>query len=214
MGIEENLTKIKSKIRNAELLIVTKEATDEDVQKLIDLGYKEFGENRIQNLGLRAKKFSNVRWHMIGHLQSNKARNAVELCKAIHSVDSLKLARKINAAAKEKNKIQKIFIEVNVSGEESKYGISENELAELISEVRKMENLWLLGLMTMAPFVEAEQTRPYFRKLKQLADKFSLKELSMGMSNDYWVAIEEGATVVRIGTAVFEWGKANKRINK
>lgn len=204
MGIKENLEKIESEIGNAKLLIITKLRSEAEIRELINLGYNEFGENKIQELEKRAEKFPGVTWHMVGHVQSNKAGKAVELCEVIHSVDSLKLARKIDSAAKEIGKVQRIFVEVNVAGEESKYGISENELEHLIDEIKRMKNIELLGLMTMAPFIEAEETRKYFRKLKQLAGRFGLKGLSMGMSNDYRQAVSEGATLLRIGTAVFE----------
>lgn len=210
MGIKENYELVKSRIGqinpNCKLVIITKNRSVEQIEKLISLGHRDFGENRLQELEEKVGKVEGAVWHFVGHLQSNKAKRATLLCEMIHSIDSIKLARKINNAAAELGKKQKILIEVNVSGEAAKYGIKPSVLANFLGEIKKLnlENIAILGLMTMAPFMEAEKTRPYFKKLRELAEGFGLKELSIGMTNDYIVALEEGATIVRIGTAIFE----------
>lgn len=212
--IAENLSRIKKQIeasaaksgrgaKDLTLVAITKNTPDEKVAELISLGQHHFGENKVQELERKAEHFNDLHWHLVGHLQTNKVNTAVKYAEYIHSVDSEKIAKKIDEVAGKSGKKQKIFVEVNVSGEESKYGISENELPELINQINKMKNIELLGLMTMAPLVEEQACRPCFRKLRQLAGKFGLKGLSMGMSNDYGVAVEEGATFVRIGTALF-----------
>ena len=212
--ISNNYERIIKEINSANpecrLVAVTKNHSADEVRELIELGQKDFGENKLQELTEKAdalkKEMSEgkIIWHFIGHLQSNKAKKAVELCEWIHSVESLKLAKKIDSAAEEFNKKQKILIEVNVAGEENKYGLNPAEVEDFVNELKGMDNLDVKGLMTMAPFVEAEETRPYFKKLKELADKLGLEELSMGMSNDYRVALEEGASFVRIGSLLFE----------
>jgi len=207
---ERIIKEINSVNPECRLVAVTKNHSADEVRELIELGQKDFGENKLQELAEKADALEKemregkITWHFIGHLQSNKAKKAVELCEWIHSVESLKLAKKIDSAAEEFNKKQKILIEVNVAGEENKYGLNPAEVEDFVNELKGMDNLDVKGLMTMAPFVEAEETRPYFKKLKELADKLGLEELSMGMSNDYRVALEEGASFVRIGSLLFE----------
>jgi pyridoxal phosphate enzyme (YggS family) len=143
-------------------------------------------------------------WHLIGRLQSNKARRAVELFSTIQSVDSFKLAERLDRIAGELGKQLPVFIEVNLGGEDSKAGALPDEVLPLCEQVAKLDNLELKGLMAVPPFFdEAEQARPFFRRLRILRDQAQLKELSMGMSSDFEIAIEEGATLVRIGTALF-----------
>lgn len=188
------------------LIAVTKTVSHHTVSEAINLGLTDIGESYIQEAAEKFPYINNLKKatkHLVGHLQSNKAKKAVQIFDVIHSVDSLKLAKKMSHYCVEYNKIIDIFIEVNISGEESKFGVKEEELQDLINEIRNLKNLNLIGLMTIAPEIEPELTRPYFRRLKQLADKFKLKELSMGMTNDYKIAIEEGATFVRIGSAIF-----------
>src|SRR5208283_2331993 len=150
-----------------------------------------------------------IEWHLIGPLQKNKAKYAVRLFDLIHTINSVELAEEINRQAEKIDKIEKVLVQVKLSGEETKHGVPEEELVPLLKTVKGMDNLRLKGLMAIPPFFEnPEMTRPYFRRLRELSDMaekagFELTELSMGMSNDFEVAIEEGATMVRIGTALF-----------
>ena len=213
--LEKNYLEVKEKINavnhSCRLVVVSKGRSAAELRKLIALGQNDFGENKVQELEDKAEELAEemkqdrITWHFIGHLQGNKAKRAVGLCGLIHSVDSFKLAGKINEAAKESGKVQKILIEINISGEESKYGVKPGEAEKFLQEIKdcRFENLEIAGLMGMAPLVEKEKARPYFRKLKGIAEKLGLKELSMGMSNDYEIALEEGATIARIGTAIF-----------
>lgn len=188
------------------LVAVTKGVSVEAINEALEAGLRVFGENRVQETLKKQKELvsKNIIWHMIGHLQRNKARQAVGLFDLIHSVDSLALSEAINRYAAAIDKTQRILIEVKLSPEPSKTGISKEHLPELISEVSGMPNLRLEGLMTMPPYSpEPEHSRPYYRELRGLAKEFGLKELSMGMSGDFEVAIEEGATMVRVGSAIF-----------
>ena len=188
------------------LVAITKNVPHHTVSEAINSGLTDIGESYIQEAAEKFPQIKNLKKatkHLVGHLQSNKAKKAVQLFDVIHSVDSKKLAHKLSHYCIEYNKIIDIFIEVNLSKEETKFGIKEEELKDLIEEIKNLKNLNLLGLMTIAPEIESELTRPYFRRLKKLADKFNLKELSMGMTSDYKIAIEEGSTYVRIGTAIF-----------
>ncbi|NOX19713.1 MAG: YggS family pyridoxal phosphate-dependent enzyme [Nitrospirae bacterium] len=196
------------------LIAVTKTVSAERIKEAVDLGIRLIGENRVQEAKekierLRDELPETVQWHMIGHLQKNKVRPAVMLFDMIQSVDSIELARKINRVAADFGKVQRVLIQVKLSEEETKHGVSEEALEALVEEVLSLENLSLEGLMTIPPFFEdPELVRPYFRRLRQLRDKlnekgYRLKELSMGMSGDYEVAVEEGATMVRVGTAIF-----------
>lgn len=194
-----------SRVRLIGASAASKGVTDEMVLAAIDAGLSDFGENylqeakqRITNLGSRAAEVS---WHFIGHLQSNKAAAAVELFDTVESVDSLHLAQQLSRRAA---KPLRVLLEVNVSGEKSKYGFPPSEVASAVSEIRTLTNIDLAGLMTMAPEVDdPEETRPVFRTLRELAEANGLHELSMGMTNDFEIAVEEGATMVRIGRALF-----------
>ncbi|MFH1586294.1 MAG: YggS family pyridoxal phosphate-dependent enzyme [Candidatus Diapherotrites archaeon] len=203
-GIAEACKKAGRNPEEVKLVAVTKNRSIGKINELISLGVRDLGENKLQELLGKVDSVEGVNWHFVGHLQSNKARKAVENCEWIHSVDSLKLAAKIDSAASEIGKRQKILLEVNVSGEKSKYGLEPEKLGDVVGEIKKMRNLDLQGFMAMAPLVGAEETRRYFSALKELGEKFNLPELSMGMSNDFAVAVEEGATMVRIGTSLFE----------
>ena len=197
------------------LISVTKTVGIDKIKEVIDLGLRIFGENRVQEAKEKISKFeirnSNLRieWHLIGHLQKNKAKTAVELFDLIHSLDSVELADTLNKYAEKAGKVQRVLLEVKLSEEETKHGVSRKDLMGLIEAVSDMKNLKLEGVMTMPPFFEnPEMARPFFRELRELRDKaekagFELPELSMGMTNDYEVAIEEGATMVRIGTGIF-----------
>ncbi len=197
------------------LVAVSKTHPSDIVREAIAAGATDLGENRVQEAD---EKISEVgpaaaRWHLIGHLQSNKARRAVQLFDLIHSVDSAALARKLNRACEELRRAElPVLIQVDLGHEPTKFGADEKQLMNLVSAVRDCERLRLTGLMTLPPFFDdAEQTRPFFVRLRQLRDQFSAQgvfgdrkgELSMGMTHDFEVAIEEGATMVRVGTAIF-----------
>lgn len=186
------------------LLAVTKVFPVEVIHEAYALGMREFGENYVQEFegkfpqveGLTGAKF-----HLIGHLQSNKSRKAAEMFDVVQTIDSAKLARRI---AEQSPKEREVMIEVKLSHEAAKHGCPPEELAAMVEEIRGIPNLKLTGLMTMPPWDEdAETARPYFVKLRALAEKYGLPQLSMGMSNDLEVAIEEGSTIVRVGTALF-----------
>ncbi|HQD35970.1 MAG TPA: YggS family pyridoxal phosphate-dependent enzyme [Thermodesulfovibrio thiophilus] len=195
------------------LIAVTKSQPIDKIIESVDLGLRVFGENKVQEAKQKIEKLNefnfNIEWHMIGHLQSNKVKEAVRLFEIIHSVDSDKLAILIDKEASKIKKIQRALIQVKLSEEETKYGINEDAVEEIFKLSKKLKYLQIEGLMTIPPyFVNPEDTRPYFRKLRQIKEELSqkgypLQELSMGMSNDFEVAIEEGSTMVRIGTAIF-----------
>ena len=195
------------------LMAVTKTVDDDRILEAIEAGVDIMGENYIQEAKRKIEmKDVDVKWHMIGHLQSNKAKYAVRLFDMIHSVDRMKLAMELDRRSATAGRVTDILIEVNVSGEESKNGISANEAPDLISQISLLDNLSIRGLMTMPPwFDDPEDARPFFVALRELRDKIiaedikgvEMRELSMGMSGDYRVAVEEGATIVRIGTAIF-----------
>ncbi len=193
------------------LIAVTKGQPIEKIIEAADLGLRIFGENRVQEAREKIAQIKgfNLQWHMIGHLQTNKVKEAVRIFTLIHSLDSEKLAIKIDNEAKKIDKIQRVLIEVKLSEEDSKFGVKEEELENFIDAIVNLKHLKIEGLMTMPSYFEnPEDVRPYFRRLRQLRDTLSekypfLRELSMGMSHDFEIAIEEGATMVRIGTALF-----------
>ncbi len=195
------------------LIAVSKTKPLENIEELIEIGVEDFGENKVQELCDKYEHVSQpVRFHLIGHLQTNKVKYIVDKACLIHSVDSLKLAQTIQKEAAKKQVIAQILIEVNVAEEDSKFGLHTEDVIPFIQEISTMPNLHVNGLMTIAPFVDdPEDNREYFRTLKQLSlditskniDNIDMNVLSMGMTNDYKVAIEEGATMVRVGTAIF-----------
>ncbi len=204
------------------LVAVSKTRTPAAIQAAYACGLRDFGENRVEEAESKIPEVENrlgggITWHMIGHIQSRKARRAAQFAHFIHSVDSVKLARRLDQAAKERQRIIPILLECNVSGEESKYGFAASdddnwdELRESVMGIAKCRNLQLRGLMTMAPIAEdPEMARPVFAKLRRLRDFLAssltgldLPDLSMGMTDDFEVAIEEGATILRIGRAIF-----------
>jgi PLP dependent protein len=195
------------------LLAVTKVFPAAAIREAYALGLREFGENYVQEFEGKAaevRELAGARFHLIGHLQSNKSRKAVEIFDVIQTVDSAKLARRLQETVPEGSKLLDVMLEVKLAGEEAKSGAAPEALPELIAVVRGCQRLRLRGLMTMPPWSEdAETSRPYFRRLRELAERHELPELSMGMSNDFEVAIQEGATCVRVGTALF--GKRQKR---
>jgi PLP dependent protein len=186
------------------VLAVSKKSQADDIREAVKHGFGIFGESRIEAIekwqGLQDLA---VEKHMIGHLQTNKVKTAVEFFDVIQSLDSLKLAKEIDLRARNISKLMSVMIEVNVSGEEQKYGISPLEVEHFYDKVVKLTNLKVTGLMAMAPYVQPEETRPYFRQLKQINDILMLPNLSMGMTNDLEVAIEEGSNMIRIGTGIF-----------
>jgi len=200
------------------LVAVTKTVDTERIKEAVEYGLRVFGESRVQEAQEKISKFeirnSNLRieWHLVGHLQRNKAKVAVQLFDLIHSLDSVELAKELNKYAEKAGKVQRVLIQIKLAEEETKHGISKEGLVYLIHEVDKMKHLKPEGLMTIPPFFDApEMARPYFKELRELRDKinglrvtgYELRDLSMGMTNDFEVAIEEGATLVRIGTAIF-----------
>lgn len=204
--ISENIFKIRNIIGpNVGLVCVTKNIPVEKIIEAISCGVDIIGESRVEEALEKYDKLpKGISWHLIGHLQTRKVKDAVRIFDLIHSVDSVHLAQEINKRAGAIGKIQDILLEVNISGEPTKYGFNPQEVGSAIDEIKKLPNVRVLGLMTMAPLVDdPELTRPIFRKLKKMADGFGLIHLSMGMSNDYMVAVQEGATMVRIGSAIF-----------
>jgi pyridoxal phosphate enzyme (YggS family) len=195
------------------LIAVSKTKPLELVREAYEAGARDFGENKVQDLLDRIEALpSDIRWHMIGHLQRNKVKYIVGKVAMIHSVDSLRLAEEISRESLKRQVETDILIEVNVAGEESKFGVCLSETVSLVEEIAKLPAVHIRGLMTIAPFVEdAEENRQIFRKLKQLSvdierkniDNVNMSALSMGMTGDYPVAIEEGATYVRVGTGIF-----------
>jgi pyridoxal phosphate enzyme (YggS family) len=195
------------------LVCVTKEAPVDRMKEALGAGARTFGENRVQEAAAKHPSFGpEVEWHLVGHLQTNKARDAVRIFNLIHSVDSLRLASEIDKEARKAGKVQDILIQVNTSGEASKFGIKPEEAGGLLKEISALANVRALGLMTIAPEADdPEAVRPYFRKLRELRDNinavcrmpYAVRHLSMGMTNDFEVAIEEGATLVRVGRGIF-----------
>ncbi len=228
MQIEENIARVRERIERAAkkssrpgesiaLMAVSKTIPPERIREAYQAGLRLFGENRVQEFSGKADFIADLhgaQWHLIGHLQSNKAARAAELFHAIASVDSLRLAERLHAAAEKLKKILPVLIEVNVGGESAKSGVApiSNEMESILRAAPDLSSLEVRGLMTIPPFGNSpEEARPYFRMLRELRDeiaarklpKIKMDELSMGMSHDFEVAIEEGSTCVRIGTAIF-----------
>jgi pyridoxal phosphate enzyme (YggS family) len=212
--IKDTAEACKRPMASIRLVAVSKTMPAEVVRDAIGTGISDLGENYIQEAKekINALAAYPVTWHFIGHLQSNKAKYAVRLFDLIHSVDSLKLAQELNKYAQKNDKIQAILIQVNVAKEVSKSGVYIEDTVQLLKEVSRLENIAVKGLMTMPPYFNApEKARPFFTALRELRDQIkmeaipniSMDELSMGMTGDFEAAIEEGATIVRIGTAIF-----------
>ncbi len=203
--------------RQIAIIAVTKKASAEETLFLIEnTDAKAIAESRVLQayskfsyLAERSVKFRKIKKHFIGHLQRNKAKYAVELFDVIQSVDSIRIAEEINKRALSIGKVQEAFIEVNIAGESTKYGISPENAEEFYMKLLKLTSIKITGLMCIAPFLEKELTRKYFRKLFELNKKLKLDWLSMGMTNDFEVAIEEGSNMVRIGTAIFKKPEKN-----
>jgi hypothetical protein len=225
MAIKKNLEALRNRIKIAahrvarnpdeiKLVAVTKSVDVNQIEEAIDAGVNIIGENRVQEAKKKYSQLKNndVKWHLIGHLQRNKVKDAIEIFDMIQSVDTIHLAKEIDKRAGIANKIMDILIQVNTSGEETKFGISPHLTLEIIQQIAKFKNIRIKGLMTIAPLVvNPEDTRPYFRILAKLRDKITskrienveMKYLSMGMTNDFEVAIEEGSNMIRIGRAIF-----------
>ena len=224
MSVCENYLAVEEKVKEAcrragrsrdevTLIAVSKTKPMSMIEELLPLGVVDFGENKVQELTAKEEALpSHIRWHMIGHLQRNKVKYIVDKSFLIHSVDSLRLAEAISQEAGKKNVTANILIEVNVAGEDSKFGVRPEETAALAEAISKLPNISVKGLMTIAPFVEnAEENREVFRNLRKLSvdieekkfNNVTMAVLSMGMTGDYEVAIEEGATMVRVGTGIF-----------
>jgi pyridoxal phosphate enzyme (YggS family) len=222
--ISDNLARVRERIETAarrcgrdplkvRLVAVSKTVLAEKVRQAIEAGVKILGENYVQEAQKKIEVLGhNVAWHFIGHLQTNKTKVAVRLFDLIHSVDSLNLAQELNRQAQEQGKVLPVLLQVNLSGETTKFGAREKEISEIMEKLSTMEGLLVKGLMTMPPYFEdPEASRPYYVELRKLIERLgrlklsriSIEELSMGMSNDFEVAVEEGATLVRVGTAIF-----------
>ncbi len=222
--LKENLEHVQENIKKAckkagrstdevTLIAVSKTKPVEMLQEIYDEGIREFGENKVQEMCSKMEVMpSDIRWNMIGHLQTNKVKYIVGKTSLIHSVDSLHLAKEIQKQAVKNDVICDILVEVNIAGEETKFGTSRDEAIALVEEIAKLDHIRIKGLMTIAPFVDdPEDNREYFKAIKQLSvdiaakniDNVSMNVLSMGMTGDYTVAIEEGATMVRVGTGIF-----------
>lgn len=215
--VEENVQKACMKAgRNREdvtLIAVSKTKPVSMLSEIYNCGIRDFGENKVQEICEKRDLLpADIKWHMIGHLQRNKVKYIIKDTALIHSVDSYRLAEEINIQARKINRIVPILIEVNIAGEASKFGIAKEEALQLTEEIAGLTNIKVQGLMTIAPYVEnPEENRPYFKKIRELSvdiakeniDNVSMDILSMGMTGDYMAAIEEGATIVRVGTGIF-----------
>ena len=224
--IEKNLLELQERIESAcsrsiynlesvELIISTKYVDAGIIRILSELGISCIGENRLQDTERKKEELNDLdlRWHMFGHLQRNKVKKAVRIFDLIHSVESVTLAKEINKESEKLGKNTRILVEVNVSGEETKYGLSPEEIIPFLCEINNLESIKVEGLMTMMPIVDDPETcRPMFKELRELSERIrdeniqnvEMNILSMGMTQDFEVAIEEGANLVRIGSAVFE----------
>jgi len=220
-AIRENLFKVRERIERAaqkagrdpsgvNLVVVSKTVEVSRIKEAIEAGVLILGENYVQEAQKKIEAIGKpVSWHFIGHLQSNKARYAVRLFDVVHSTDSIPLAEELDRRSEQEKRVIKVMIEVNLSKEATKFGTDEERVLNLAKRIQGLKHLFLEGLMTMPPYFDSpEMSRPYYRALRELKERMikegvPMKELSMGMSNDFEIAIEEGATYVRIGTAIF-----------
>ena len=216
MDIARNIEEVRGRIAHAaaragrspdEIMIiaVTKYVDESAIQQAVEAGIEHFGENRIQEAQRKILRLPGSglcpTWHMIGHLQRNKIQTALKIFDIIHSIDSTRLAQSISAQAE---RVVPVLLQVNVAREQTKGGFQRNELQEAVAEVSRLPNLSIKGLMTIAPMVDKpEEVRPVFRELRELRDSLGMEHLSMGMSNDFEIAVEEGATMVRLGRIIF-----------
>lgn len=222
--IKENIAFVEEKMRAAcekanrnidevKLIAVSKTKPVEDIEEAYDYGIRDYGENKVQELD---EKFpvlpKDINWHLIGHLQRNKVKYIVDKVRLIHSVDSVRLAEQINIEAEKKDVDVDILVQVNIANEDTKFGLMEDDTIDTIKQISLLPRVHIKGLMTIAPYTDnPEDNRGYFRGMKELSEKINslningveMRELSMGMTGDYEVAIEEGATLVRVGTGIF-----------
>ncbi len=222
--LKDNLQSVEERVRQAcdragrkreevQLIAVSKTKPAEMIREIYDEGIRDFGENHPQEIRDKVPVLpEDIRWHMIGHLQKNKIKYIIERCCMVHSVDSLSLAEEIGKAAVKCGRLMPVLIEINIAGEETKNGISPEETETFIRQAARFPGIQIQGLMTIAPFTEdAQENRPVFREMKKLfvdiegknIDNVFMRHLSMGMTGDFEVAIEEGATMIRVGTAIF-----------
>lgn len=215
--VEENIIKACKKVgrdpKEVTLIAVSKTKPVDAIRQAMDYGIHDFGENKVQELTSKIETIpEKLNWHLIGHLQRNKVKYIIDSVCLIHSVDSLRLAMQIEEEARKKGIIANILIEVNIAREESKFGLAKEDVPEVLKEIKNLKHVCVKGLMTIAPYVEnAEENRKYFSEMYKLfidmrsenADNIRMEILSMGMTGDYQVAIEEGATMVRVGTGIF-----------
>jgi pyridoxal phosphate enzyme (YggS family) len=220
-SVKENLLRVRERIERAaqkagrdpkeiKLVAVSKTVEVARIKEAIEAGVSILGENYVQEAQKKIEALGKpVSWHFIGHLQSNKVRDAVRLFDVIHSIDSIPLAEELNRRAEQPDRVIKVMIEVNLSKEATKFGTDEEKVLNLAKRIQSSKHLSLEGLMTMPPYFDSpEMSRPYYVALRELKERMTkegipMKELSMGMSNDFEIAIEEGATYVRVGTAIF-----------
>jgi PLP dependent protein len=229
MDIAENLERVREKIAQAavkdrrtasevELVAITKTHPAEKVRQAVEAGHTLFGESRVQEARAKIPELpSNLHWHFVGHLQKNKIRHALPLFELFHGIDSLALAQEMNRIANEEGMHPRVLLEVNLAGEGSKFGFQSDKLREQMEPLLALPRLSIEGLMCLPPLAEeAEASRKYFMQLRELRDALEkeldlkLPHLSMGMTQDYWIAVEEGATLVRVGTAIF--GERPKKV--
>ena len=204
--MKETIEELLKEIGDTTLVAASKTKPNEDILKAYDLGIRDFGENYVQELTKKMDSLPNdIRWHMIGHLQTNKVKEIVKRnIYLIESVDSIKLAKEINKEAQKLNKSINILIEVNIANDPNKTGILTNDLDNLINSIKELSNINLKGLMAIAPHTEDNnKIRESFKEMNNLKQKYNLELLSMGMSNDYKIALEEGTNIIRIGTKIF-----------
>ncbi len=213
-NVEASANKVGKTLDDITVIAVTKTVDYKRANEAIEAGLNNLGENRVQEFMNKYEQMdnSNINWHIIGHLQTNKVKYIINKVKLIHSLESLSLAEEINKRSKQNGVVTEVLIELNIGEEESKFGIKNNELIDFIKSVENLEYIKIVGLMTVAPYAEnKEDVRWVFKEMKNLYDVVSnmsfknvqMKYLSMGMTNDYDVAIEEGSNVIRIGTAIF-----------
>lgn len=211
MTVYQNVKAVLKELGNTKLVCVTKTIDAQRINESIRAGATIIGESKVQEYESKCDDLLPCEKHFIGHLQSKKVKKAVQLFDVIQSVDSLKLIQDINKKAWELGKVQKIFLQINIGKEPQKFGFAEDEIAQVITEIHGFKNINVAGLMCIPPFDSPEQTRSCFKRMKVLFDEMQqtyqenvdIQELSMGMSSDYRIAIEEGATMVRIGSSIF-----------
>lgn len=213
-NVEASAKKIGKDLEDITVIAVTKTVDSDRALKAYEVGLNNFGENRVQEFNKKYESLKNfdINWHIIGHLQTNKVKYIIGKVKLIHSLESISLAEEIDKRSKQNDLVTDVLVELNIAEEESKFGIKKENLIDFLKSIEGFENIKIVGLMTVAPFVEdKEEVRWVFKEMKQLYDTVSnmsfknvdMRYLSMGMTNDYDIAIEEGANIVRVGTAIF-----------